>query len=517
MDQSVEITPTFQHALDLMERSGRHCLITGKAGTGKSTLLQYFRDHTQRRVAVLAPTGVAAVNIGGQTIHSFFRFRTDITPARAHKAGQQAHRRGDKLYRGLDTVVFDEISMVRADLFDCVDRFLRAARAQPNHPFGGVQIVMVGDLYQLPPVVKSTERDVFTTAYPGPYFFNAPVFAQLAVEMIELEKVYRQRDQGFIRLLNTVRNNSITTKDVAAFNTRYLPDFISKGKSYITLTATNDAAASINAEHLRTLRGKACAFSAEVSGDFPVDLCPTDRELALKVGAQVMLLNNDGLGRWVNGTLGTITAIQAKRDTIVVALETGDAVEVAPHTWEMYRYTFDAKQKTLDTEAIGSFTQYPLRLAWAVTIHKSQGKTFDRVIIDVGRGTFASGQMYVALSRCRTLEGLVLRHRLLPQHIRVDWRIVKFLTQFQYARSETAMPLAEKLRHLAAAIAHRQAVSLTYLKSSDVRSERTVEPLEIGEMEYKGYTFLGLRAHCRERRDERVFRVDRILKLEVVE
>ncbi len=516
---AIEINPQFARALELLEHTASHCFITGKAGTGKSTLLQYFRDTTKKQVAVLAPTGVAAVNIRGQTIHSFFRFKPDITPERAGKLATTIRKREPKsLYTQLHTIVLDEISMVRADLFECIDLFLRVVRGNNIRAFGGVQLVLIGDLYQLPPVVRSDERELFHTIYPGPYFFNAPIYAQLNVETIELEKIYRQKDEHFIRLLNAVRNNTITPPDIDAFNVRYEPDFEPHGHAanYITLTAMNEPAQRLNAQRLAQLDGKMFTLRGETAGDFKPEALPTDVELKLKIGAQVMLLNNDPQGRWVNGTIGTIEKILPREDIVVCTLPNGESVEVQPFMWELFHYELDAKKNHLTTETIGTFTQLPLKLAWAVTIHKSQGKTFDHVIIDVGRGTFATGQMYVALSRARTLEGIVLRQRLRAQHVRVDYRIVKFLTGEQYARSETACPLPEKMRVIATAIAEQQALAITYLKASDVRSERVIEPREMGEMEFQGKPFFGLRGFCRDRHDERVFRVDRILELKVV-
>lgn len=467
---ALEITPMFQRAFDLMNESGRHILLTGKAGTGKSTLLQYFRERTSKRVAVLAPTGVAAINIHGQTIHSFFGFRPNITPDRARKAGQTARRREEKLYEKLDALVLDEISMVRADLFECVDQFLRAALAKPKLAFGGVQLIMIGDLYQLPPVIPTAERELFASVYAGPYFFHAPIFSQLHLELIELDKIFRQRDAEFIALLNAVRNNSLTARDLAALNARHAPQ-TQRGRdaAAITLTTTNDAAAAINAEHLRGLRGKTESFTGIMQGSFPREQAPTDVDLELKIGAQVMLLNNDSEKRWVNGTIGTITEMwrddratthdetkpvklrnfedlitfhdddadsaSASEDAtcVTVQLESGERVEVTPFTWNAYRYTYDEQSQTLDTESAGSFTQLPMRLAWAVTIHKSQGKTFDRVVIDIGRGAFATGQTYVALSRCRTFEGIALSKPLKPSDVRVDPRVVKFLTDLERA------------------------------------------------------------------------------------
>lgn len=329
--------------------------------------------------------------------------------------------------------------------------------------------------------------------------------------MIELEKVYRQKDHEFIRLLNAVRNNSLTAEDVALFNRRFQPHFDPKDGMVVTLTATNDQARQINAQKLASLRFKSRRYYSGLNGDFGEGSLPTDEVLELKGGAQVMLLNNDPLGRWVNGTMASVTRL--KTDEIKVRLETGVEEEVEPFTWEMFRYDYDAGKKMLVTEKTGSFTQYPLRLAWAVTIHKSQGKTFDRVIVDVGRGTFAAGQMYVALSRCRTLGGMVLKKRLERRHVLVDYRIIKFLTGRQYDISEGKIPLKEKIAAIESAIEAGGALEIVYLRACDEKSKRVIRPMEVGDMEYNGKIFMGIRAFCESRKEERHFRVDRILEL----
>lgn len=492
--------------------------ITGKAGTGKSTLLQHFRETTGRRAVVLAPTGVAAVNIRGQTIHSFFRFKPDITPDKARAIGQRVARNEPRaIYRSLDTIVLDEISMVRADLFECIDNFLRAIRRKPSLPFGGVRMILIGDLYQLPPIVTAPERTAFATRYRGPYFFDHPLFARLDIEFVELEKVYRQRDPGFIALLNAVRNNTLTEAMLRTLNHRHHPTGPTDDAGYITLTAMNEPAARLNAAKLGALRGRPETLVGEVRGDFRADALPTEQRLTLKIGARVMLLNNDSEGRWVNGTVGTVMAIPRQKTYLTVALESGDHVEVAPYTWDLLHYAVDPHTRILTTKSIGQFTQFPLKLAWAVTIHKSQGKTFDRVIIDIGRGTFATGQMYVALSRCRSLDGIVLRQRLQSRHIRVDYRIIKFLTQYQYQRSDARLPLDDKVRMIQAAIDHHHLLTITYLKNQDVKSRRIIQPAEVGTMEYAGRPFVGVRGYCHARKEERVFRVDRILDLQVAQ
>jgi len=512
----LEFTEPFERALRLMEDTTRHVFVTGRAGTGKSTLLAHFKETTVKRAAVLAPTGVAALNVGGQTIHSFFGFRPDVTPETAKKKLRDADA---AIYRNLDAIVIDEVSMVRADLMDCVDAFLRVNGPVKGAPFGDLQMILIGDLYQLPPVVGSAERMLFKTLYRSPYFFSARVFEGLAVEFVELEKIYRQQDDRFIDLLNAIRNRTVTEEDLALLNTRVDEGFEPPAdECYIHLTSTNDLADRYNEEQLRKLKGRTWTSHGIVEGDFGKEFLPTAPELKLKKGAQVMLLNNDTWGRWVNGTIGKVTgfARDPEAGTLIrVRLNDGGTVEVAPFTWQIFRFVL--KDGGLESEAVGTFTQFPLRLAFAVTIHKSQGKTFERAIIDVGRGTFAPGQIYVALSRCTSLEGIVLRKPLRRQHILLDWAVVRYLTRSQYDQAAKSQTLEDKVRILGEAIRCRQPLEMVYLKGSDVKSRRTVKPLHLGEMEYEGHPFLGLEAWCLKRRDRRVFNVEKILSLRPVE
>jgi len=332
--------------------------------------------------------------------------------------------------------------------------------------------------------------------------------------MIELEKIYRQSDESFISLLNAIRNNTIDERGVAAFNERFDPEFSGDRDLWIHLTTRNDAADQINEERLSALKGKQRTYRGSKSGDFEEKEMPTDLDLRLKRGAQVMLLNNDSLGRWVNGTMAEVVDLHP--ESVEVKFDDGSREEIEPYKWQLFKYEFDAKAKKVEAFASGSFTQLPLRLAWAVTIHKAQGKTFDRAIIDFGRGTFATGQAYVALSRCRTMEGMVLRSPLKKKSVLVDWRIVKFMTGEQYAKSEELLPLADKIKIIEQAIAERTEISIIYLKKDDTKSRRVIRPIEIGEMEYSGYPFFGLKAICDLRGDERVFRVDRILEMKRV-
>ena len=437
----VEKTPEFLRAFDMFEHSTKNIFLTGRAGTGKSTLLQYFRSSTRKNVAVVAPTGVAAVNIKGQTIHSFFNFRPDITP----EAARDIRLRRDKreLYKNLDAIIVDEVSMVRADLLDCMDAFLRHNGPRKDEPFGGIQMILIGDLYQLPPVVTSADRDMFAQLYASPYFFDARVFSQADFDLFELEKIYRQKEDRFIRLLNAVRDNAVKPEDLALLNLRCQPDFEPPPEDfYVYLTTTNDLADGINRARLSAAKGKVYAYAGEIDGDFEKKSLPTHEDLHLKIGAQVMLLNNDPMGRWVNGSIGHIMdIIHAQEDAIRVRLAGGQEVDVSPFSWEMYRFVYDKDLERVESEIVGMFRQYPLRLAWAVTIHKSQGKTFSKVVIDVGRGTFSHGQSYVALSRCTTLEGIVLKRPFARSHILLDGRVKTFLENFKKQVRKTHLVL----------------------------------------------------------------------------
>jgi deoxyadenosine/deoxycytidine kinase len=513
--RNIEFNELFQKALDQMENTSRHVFITGKAGTGKSTLLDYFQNHTKKKLVVLAPTGVSALNVRGQTIHSFFGFKPNVTL----KSIKKIKKSGKNIYKELDAIVIDETSMVRADLLDCIDKFLRL-NAKKRKPFGGVQMIFIGDLYQLPPVVTSSEKEFFNTHYQTPYFFDAIVMKELDMEFIELEKIYRQRDKDFIAILNAIRNNSVTGEQLTTLNQRCDPDFVPNPKNfYIWLASLNSAAEKINREYLSGIALPLITYHGNIHGDFKQDSLPTQIDLQVKKDAQVMLLNNDSLFRWVNGSIGKIVDIvkqKGEADVIIVKLLTGEIVEVMPYRWELFNYHFDKGKNSIESEVVGSFTQYPLKLAWAVTIHKSQGKTFENVVIDIGRGTFASGQVYVALSRCTRLDGIVLKKPIEKRHIFMDWRVVKFMTQFQYKLSENRYPLERKINLIKSTIENRQKIEILYLKNNDVKSRRIITPTFVGKMEYSGKTYLGMEAFCHLRNEKRIFRIDRILEIREV-
>ncbi len=435
--RDLDLSPDFQSVLQLLEDTLQNVFLTGKAGTGKSTLLSYFRKTTKKSTVVLAPTGVSALNVEGQTIHSFFGFKPNVTVESARKAARKTHQ--PELYSQLDMLIVDEISMVRADLLDCMDVFMQTV-LHSKRPFGGKQVVFIGDLYQLSPVVTSDEKLFFSEVYDSPYFFSSNVMERpdFDIQLVELDKIYRQTDVVFIELLNGIRTNSITDEQLACLNARVSPNFESE-LGYVHLTGTNMDADRINASELSQLTTSVFNSEGRVTGEFNPKHAPTETSLRLKVGAQVMFLNNDMQGRWVNGTIGEVTQLPGQSLVVTpsddhntelqVEIPGKGLVSVAPYKWPMYRYAYDSTRRIMTQESAGTFTQYPLKLSWAITIHKSQGKTFDRVVLDLKRGTFAHGQAYVALSRCRSLAGLILKYPFRKSHILMDSRVVVFLTE----------------------------------------------------------------------------------------
>ena len=446
MEQQKQSLP-YQLAEEFSERTNRCLFITGKAGTGKTTFLRHLRDVSPKNMAVVAPTGVAAINAGGMTIHSFFQLpiRTLIPTPESYKqmfAEQRMMQRKRQMLYHLEMLVIDEISMVRADVLDAIDAVLRHYRFRRNEPFGGVQVVMIGDLMQLQPVVHGDEeRELMARYYEGPYFFQSKVMQQVSPVYIELDHVFRQQDEQFVKLLGEVRENRLSEEGRAMLAARYLPDFESKERSvegtkskgsfdddfHITLTTHNIQADELNHRKLDELTGRLYSFKAEVLRQFPESSFPTEQTLNLKLGARVMFIRNDEQKprRFYNGKLGIVRSIDIEEGTIVVGCEDGD-IEVEPMTWENIRYKEDPKTGKIEEELLGTFTQYPLRLAWAITIHKSQGLTFDRVIIDAQRA-FAAGQVYVALSRCRTLEGIVLSSPLQHVSLSNDRQVLEYV------------------------------------------------------------------------------------------
>ncbi|MCB0687453.1 MAG: AAA family ATPase [Saprospiraceae bacterium] len=422
LDQPFRLSEEFQETLDLLENTNESVFLTGKAGTGKSTLLQLFRRTTQKKVVVLAPTGVAALNVGGQTIHSFFGFAPRLLTE-----NDLIKRKDLRLLRSLEVLVIDEISMVRADLLDNIDFVLRHARRNES-PFGQVQLLVVGDLFQLPPVVSTAyEREYFQTTYESPYFFSAQVFKTgFSLRVIELLRIYRQEERRFINLLDSIRSGDIDEELLSELNER-VHMASDQDSQHIVLTARNAVANAINQKALDQIDAAPRIFTAKVSGQFNPSLFPTEAALKLKVGARIILLKNDPARRYVNGTIGTIVDFGDESIMVQITSAKGpEIISVGAQEWEVLKYTADKKTMELKTEVIGSFIQYPIRLAWAITIHKSQGKTFDEVLVDLQGGAFEHGQTYVALSRCRTLGGLQVRQPVKYRDILIDERIVDF-------------------------------------------------------------------------------------------
>lgn len=430
----------FQDALNLIQYTRQSVFLTGKAGTGKSTFLRYICEHTKKKHVVLAPTGIAAINAGGSTLHSFFKLpfypllpdnpEFSLQRGRIHEFFKytKPHR---KLLEELELIIIDEISMVRADIIDAVDRILRVYSRNLREPFGGKQILLVGDVFQLEPVVKGDEREILNRFYPTPYFFSARVFNQIDLVSIELQKVYRQTDATFVGVLDHIRNNTVGATDLQLLNTRYGTQIEeSEADMYITLATRRDNVDHINDKKLAELPGEPVTFSGEITGDFPESSLPTSQELVLKPGAQIIFIKNDFDRRWVNGTIGIISGFDPFEETLYVITDDGKECDVKRESWRNIRYKYNEEKKQIEEEELGTFTQYPIRLAWAITIHKSQGLTFSRAVIDFTGGVFAGGQAYVALSRCTSLEGIQLKKPVSRADVFVRPEIIGFAERF---------------------------------------------------------------------------------------
>lgn len=443
--------PEFQNALRLIQYTRQSVFLTGKAGTGKSTFLKHVCKVTKKKYVVLAPTGIAAINAGGSTLHSFFKLPFHpLLPDDPNFQGKKLHDTlkyssdHRKLIQNIELIIIDEISMVRADIIDFIDKVLRIYSRNMREPFGGKQVLLVGDIFQLEPVVKTDEREIISRFYPNPYFFSARVFQEMELVAIELTKVYRQTDKVFVGVLDRIRTNTAGSADLQLLNTRCNAP-IHKGENdmYITLATRRDTVDHINEQKLAELPGKAVKLQGEIHGEFPENSLPTLMELIVKPGAQVIFIKNDQEKRWVNGTIGTISGL-SDDGIMYVVTEDGKEFDVHKESWSNVRYRYNETEKKIEEEELGTFIQYPIRLAWAITVHKSQGLTFSRAIIDFSGGVFAGGQTYVALSRCTSLEGIQLKREITRADIFVRPEIVSFSHRFNNEQAiERAMKQAQ--------------------------------------------------------------------------
>lgn len=508
-DTTIELTPDFKDALELIEKGVTPLFITGNAGTGKSTLLKHFRRNTRKNVVVVAPTGMAALNIRGVTIHSFFKFAPKLLQEKDIRIN---HNKTD-VFKKIDAIVIDEISMVRADILDAIDVSLRLHRGS-REPFGGVQVIMFGDVCQLPPVVKGDDlENYFSSHYKSPYFFSSRAIEKTGLKTIELQKIFRQADPHFIDILNRIRRAEATIDDMTSINERCVVD--REHSSRITLTTTNKSANQINQDELDKLPPPEFKSVANVTGSLDPDAYPAELNLTLKLKTQIMMLSNNG-ALWVNGSIGHVVGWDDC--SIKVLLETG-VHSVSRNKWEVIDYRYNKTEKRIEEYVLGTYEQFPVRLAWAITIHKSQGQTFENIAIDMNKGAFAHGQLYVALSRCKSLNGISMLTPVSLTDLCFDDRIQCFLNQTQaghhfnissscahgaHIHESNSTPANSNIKmSISDAISNNRAVEILYSDFNNNESTRVITPIAWVD----GDKFV---AYCNLRKEERHFRVSRI-------
>ncbi len=519
-----QLTDEFKEILDIINNTSKNIFITGKAGTGKSSLLKHFIKHTKKSYVVLAPTGIAALNVNGQTIHSFFRFPTTIIEPNQIKVDDKRAN----LYKAIDMIIIDEVSMVRSDLMNSIDISLRKNREKSEIAFGGVQMVFIGDLFQLPPILKAEDKKIINSNYGGEYFFNAPVFDKLEYKFYELSKIFRQSEKQveFKKMLNNFRIGNVNTKDLILLNSYYRNNTNAR-KNSIFLTTRKSITRKINQQKLEKLPGLKNDYIGILTGDFVkkgknyqnqklTDMLPAPYILSLKKDAQVMMLKNDPDRRWVNGSIGKINKILDEE--ILVELNKKE-YSIKKESWEKVKYVKNPKTEKIEKKVIGEFIQYPIRLSYAMTIHKSQGKTFEKIVIDIGEGAFAHGQIYVALSRCKTLGGIVLNNIIKKKDIIVDQRIIDFYDNNSEKKRKVIKKKSKKLsvrKVIQLAIEKKHDLMISYKSRNYEISKRRISDINISDdFENYGYTNEHINAFCHLRNEDRSFKISRILKADI--
>ena len=527
---SIKFSKEAKNILKELQETKKNLFITWKAWTWKSTLLSYFLVHNYKKVAVLAPTWVAALNVAGETIHSFFWLKPWEEKKEAFLAAKKTKR--PELFVKIDMIIIDEISMVRADILDAIDIFLKTVRKN-NLPFWWVQMIFIWDLYQLPPVVTNADRQIFESEYSTSFFFWAYIMdllnSDFKIEYRELTHIYRQKDDMFINILNSIRNKTVTLAQINKINKKCLDlDFDinnNKYKDYITLTTTNIKSKNINEQKLNALSAESYTFYSKITWNVEYNQYPTDESLTLKEWAQIMFVQNDSERRWVNWTIWIIKKIDDFSWVIEVLTDKWNLVVVEQYTWEISRYILNDK-KELTREIIWEFTQYPIRLAWAITIHKSQWKTFDKLIIDLWKWSFAHGQTYVALSRCSNLDWLVLSVPIRLRDIKLDYKVNNFLRNLTwdinfiekknlFKNKEKKQSYKEKFEIVWKAINNSSNVKISYLKANNKLSERVIKPEIIEKRKYMKYDYIALEWFCLLKKEIRVFNLDRIISVKL--